>query len=263
MAPSTNAAAPSTIWADAPFPLITKTHADDLPSSVARDHACIYWARQMSLIHNTMIRALNASYNQCLSIHPGTQEATDFLLFNLTFFEMLDHHHKVEEEHMFPQIEEMLGEPGAMEKNVEQHQAFEEGLGLFEKYVKGTKSEEYNGRTFRHIIDSFGSVLVQHLHDEIPSLLSLHTLDSAQMMKIWKKAEHAATADADPYTNWPFTFSCQDRSFLLDGEVRSFPPAPFFAPCLISGWFSRRFSGSWKFAPCDFAKRRRALAYAS
>ena len=113
------------------------------------------------------------------------------MLYNRMLFDMLDHHRKVRENYLFPQIDELLGQRrlGAMAGNTKRHQGFKEGLGVFEKYVKVTKAEEFCGRTFMHIIDSFGEDLVQHLHNEIPTLLSLHTLDSEEMMRIWKRAE--------------------------------------------------------------------------
>lgn len=250
-------------WADVPFPLIRETHASSLPSSVPKDHACIAWARDMAQIHNTMIRAFNASYNQCLSIQPGTQEAADFLLFNRLLFNMLDHHHHVEEEFLFPGVEKLLGVPGAMEPNVEQHHAFEKGLGVFEEYVTQTKPEGYCGRQLRDILDSFLDVLVQHLHDEIPTLLNLHTLDSKEMSKIWEKTAHEATKDIDIFTDAPFVLSCQDRTFLLDGQPRGFPGIPFFLPWVVSAIFARRHAGAWKFSPSGILGAPRPLMFAS
>lgn len=251
------------LWADAPFPLISETHASSLPSFVPRDHACIAWARGMAQIHNTMIRAFNASYNQCLSVQSATQEAADFLLFNRLLFNMLEHHHRVEEEFMFPAVEKLLGVPGAMETNVEQHHAFEKGLELYGEYVIKTKPEEFCGHQLRDILDSFVAVLVRHLHDEIPTLLNLHNLDSREMDKIWQKCAHEATKDTDIFTDTPFLLSCQDNTFLLDGECRGFPGIPFFIPWLVYAFAARRYTGAWKFSPSGVLGTPRALIFTS
>jgi hypothetical protein len=39
--------------------------------------------------------------------------------------------------------------------------------------------------------------------------------------------------------------------FELDGEVRPFPPVPFFFPYLIRWVYGKRHAGSWRFCPSD------------
>ena len=237
-------------WADTPLPLISDTHAYKLPSGVALDHACTRWARDMAFIHNTILRAFNSSYNQCLNVVPGTQEAADFLFFNQTLFRMLDHHHKVEEDFLFPDIEELIGKPGAMEANVEQHHAFEKGLECFEEYLTETTSANFDGQKFRDILDSFVFVLAEHLHDEIPTLMSLHYLDSAKMDKIWARSAHEAKKHGEIARDMPFLLSCQDNTFLLDGKASlSFPGLPFFLPYLVKAVFANKHQGAWRFSP--------------
>ena len=247
----------------AQFPLIEKTHTDDLPASVPQDHACIQWAKDMAVIHNTMIRALNASYNHCLSIKPGTTDAADFLLFNRTFFDFLYHHHTAEEEFVFPQLEKLLGTPGAMETNVAQHHAFEPGLKKFEAYITKTPPDKYCGETLKQIIESFAEILVEHLHDEIPTLLTLHALDSTDLDKIWKRAQHEATKDGSLFVDVPWLLSCQDRTFLLDGEARPFPDIGSVLPLLISAFFGRRNAGAWRFGPSSFTGWPKPLTLSS
>jgi hypothetical protein len=66
-------------------------------------------------------------------------------------------------------------------------------------YVYETTEEGLSGQELNEIIEAFGNVLTEHFRDEISSLLSLHYLDSKALMKVWDKAHHAATRDADPY----------------------------------------------------------------
>ena len=179
----------------------------------------------------------------------------DFLEYNRLVFKLLDQHGRVEEDLIFPQIEDLLfaaGVPrGSMARNIAQHKAFEAGLAVFQAYVFKTKPAEFDPHTLLHIVESFAPILVEHLHDEIPTLLGLHVLKSEDLMKIWKKAEHEATKDDDMFTTLPFVLGCQDSTFILDGEVRSFPPIPrVFQPALTMAnkhWFSRRKAGVWRF----------------
>ena len=213
----------------------------------------------MAQIHNTVIRALNASWNQSTSVIPDTQEAADFLLFNQLLFTMLDRHHQVEDDFLFPALEKLLGRPGSMDDNSRGHESFAEGLVVFQKYVFVTKSAEYNGITFRHIIESFAPALIQHLHDEIPTLVNLHVLDQKDLMKVWKQASYLATKDASLYTDAPFTLGCQDKSFTIDGQRGDFPSIPWIAEAFVRNWHSKKHAGAWNFCPSDLSGRRRLL----
>lgn len=263
----------------APWPLITNTNFEALPRTVPSDHACLYYARQMALIHNTIIRALNASHHHCstflggdeikspssmvfLEPDPDLSQFADFLEYNRLVFKLINQHHLVEGEFMFQQVEDLLldiGMPrGSMAGNIAQHQDFEAGLGVFEAYIFNTQPAEFQPHTLLHILDSFVPVLVEHLHDEIFTLLALHVLKTDDLMKIWKKAEYEATKDDDMYTSLPFMLGCQDSTFELDGEIRPFPPIPkAIRPALLLAnkwWFSRRKPGVWRFLPCNVPK---------
>ncbi|KAK4946311.1 hypothetical protein LTR10_014509 [Elasticomyces elasticus] len=213
----------------------------------------------MAQIHNILIRALNASWNYAALVKPETQQAADFLLFNQKLFMILDHHHKVEDEFLFPKIESMLNRPGAMEKDTKKHESFADGLAIFEKYVFQTKPAEFHGITFQHMIESFAPNLIQHLHDEIPMLMSLHVLDSAALLKVWKKAGRRAAKDAGLYTSGPLTLGCQDKSFTIDGEKSDFPEMPWVLEAVVRNWHSRKYAGAWNFCPSDLSGRRRQM----
>jgi hypothetical protein len=246
-------------WADDHYPLITTIHPENVPASVSRHHSVFFCARQMAQIHNTIIRALNSSWNHAPSVKPSTQAAADFLLFNQRLFTTLDHHHKVEDDYMFPAIEKLLGRPGAMEENVKGHQSFAEGLAIFQKYISVTKSDEFNGTTLRHIIEAFAPELIQHLHDEIASLMGLHVLDSAELMKIWKHAEHLAFKVTDLYFDVPWSLGCQDKSFTIDGVKCTVHSSHWMLEAVVRNWHARRHAGAWKFCPSDLHGHRRQI----
>jgi hypothetical protein len=248
-------------YADDHYPLITTINPDAVPSSVPRNHTAFFAARQMAQIHNTLIRALNASWNHATSIHDA-ESAADFLFFNQMLFKTLDHHHHVEDDYMFGAIEALLGRPGAMEENTKGHESFADGLAVFEKYIFVTKPSEFNGTTFRHIIESFAPNLIQHLHDEIPTLLSLHVVDSKELMKIWKKAEHIATKDAQLATDAPWLLGCQDKSFIIDGQKCTFPDMPWMIEAVIRNWNAKKHAGAWRFCPSDLSGKRKLMPVA-
>lgn len=192
--------APTTAWADTPFRLITETGVGiEEKTDLHPNKMAVFYARQMALIHNTLIRALNASYNQCLGVAPNTQDATDFLIYNQCIYEFLHEHHTVEEDVFFRDLEGLTDIKGLMEGNTNQHKDFEAGMERYKEYVFNTKREDYDGKALKDILDSFGKVLEQHWHDEIPTLLELSKYDEGAMMKIWKRAEYAATHFVDQY----------------------------------------------------------------
>jgi hemerythrin-like domain-containing protein len=118
-------------------------------------------------------RGLNSIYLQARNIKPSDEKA--FCNYILTWHNLLHVHHTGEETDFFPEIEELVGEKGIMDANVEQHHAFHDGLENFAEYIKACRdgSDKYDGnRVIKHI-DSFGTALIQHLADEIPTIEGL------------------------------------------------------------------------------------------
>src|SRR5690348_15787501 len=135
----------------------------------------------MALIHNDMIRGLNSIYLQ--APHVQTKDQRSFCSYIIRWHQLLHVHHSAEEAEVFPDVEAMAGERGIMEANVDQHHAFTDGLGAFVAYVQEIlgRKQRYDGDKAVKLIDAFGTVLVQHLHDEIPTLLSLRKYGSEKM----------------------------------------------------------------------------------
>jgi hypothetical protein len=148
----------------------------------------------MALAHNIMLRSLNAIYLQAPNIPSHAVPA--FITFCQIFVEEIHLHHQNEENILFPTLEEYVGEKGIMDANIEQHRAFDEGLGKFEKYLKGVAdgigkegAEEFDGAKLSEIIDGFGPVVTTHLTDEIPTLLGLERFGEAVVVKAWDELE--------------------------------------------------------------------------
>jgi len=253
---------PAPRYADDHYPLITTIHPEVVPPSVPKNHAALWCARQMAQIHNTIIRGLNASWNHAVAVQPATAAAADFLLFNQQLFNTLDHHRKVNDDYLFREIDKLLRRSCDKTRTTLGRESFAEGLALFEKYVFITKPSEFNGLTFRHIIESFAGDLVQHLHEDIPAVVGFHQLDSDTLMKVWKHATRIASKNADLSISAPWTLGCQDRAFTIDGAKTDSPEVPWILGAVVRNWHARKHAGVWKFCPSDLSGRRRQLTAA-
>ncbi|KAH8703052.1 hypothetical protein BGW36DRAFT_422632 [Talaromyces proteolyticus] len=239
------------LWASYPFKLISDTGLSARPD-VSRDHYVIKFTKDMALIHNIVLRGLNASYNQCLAVAPNTPAARDFLIFNQCVFEMLKSHHDMEEDHLFPALENALGQPGAMADNVREHHDFHDGLVRFHDYVFLTEPSNYDGSTLLAILKSFGSLVEKHLHNEIAPLYDLHIIESDTLRALWNGVEKHYQPNFDKYRHIPLAMTCADNAFEIDGQVSPFPPLPTFAAYIVKFLWGRKFSGAWDFAPSYF-----------
>ncbi|KAJ7707541.1 hypothetical protein B0H17DRAFT_1192023 [Mycena rosella] len=205
-------------------------------------------AIEMSISHNMFIRGMNAIHAQAEGIREDQVKA--FAFFCVSFFEMIGQHHKIEEEILFPIYDQKLG-AHAMDHNVEQHHAFMDGLHDLETYVKevhaGTTS--YKGSIVIQKLESFADALIEHLHDEIP------TLESSRLRAVFTKKDLAdmeanlvkiILKDISLFTTLPIGLLCHDKS-----TAPHFPPMP--APVLfaVKYAFSWRHNDAWQFAPCD------------
>lgn len=115
---------------------------------------------------------------------------------------MLEHHDN-EEELFFPRLEELVGVPGLMTSNVEQHVAFHDGLETLQAYLGAVEAGEdkFDGKRLRGIIDSFMPVLTEHLHDEIKTLVALDKYEDKCDWEGWMHKialEIVAKMQADP-----------------------------------------------------------------
>lgn len=192
-------------WADQPFALVKETgilSRKDIPP----DHPAVYMAQQMAHSHNVIahshnviVRGMNASFNQCLGVLPGTTEANDFLVFNQCLIEILQQHHDVEETYMFGAIERLTKIDGIMDQNLQEHKDFHDGLERFRKYVFETAAADYDGQTFKALLEGFGKALEKHLHNEIPTLLNLKDYDVTAVKQISKEAGKKFASVGDKY----------------------------------------------------------------
>jgi len=219
----------------------------------------------MANVHNVLIRGINSIYLQAPNIKSPT-DISDFLFFIHCYCDLIELHHKSEEDFLFPKIAELAGEsdpgqPNLFSKSVDQHNAFHDGLHQLHEYSK-TKPEAYSGTKVQEIVNSFAPVLHEHLSDEIEELLELKKLDSAALMKIHKDAEkHKEPEKAEEM--FPLFFGLVDKTY--EGGIPDFPPMPgfvqFFMPWVLYYWIGRTYKGAWRFLPCDFWRQPRPLEF--
>jgi hemerythrin-like domain-containing protein len=134
---------------------------------------------------------MNSIYLQAPYVSLGA-DISDFLFFIKAWCDFVNHHHQVEEDVAFPELEAVTGQPGSMEGNTEQHHLFQPRLARLADYGCETKVEGYSGERVRELVRDLGDVLREHLADEIPTLMALEKFDSEEIMKVFKKCEKAA-----------------------------------------------------------------------
>ena len=101
----------------------------------------------------------------------------------------MHHHHDMEEQVFFPSIEQIAGQKGLMERNVEQHRSFTPGFDAFYEYAKTCKPKDYDGTKLSNLVESFAEPLTQHLHDEPETLRGLNKYDSERIRQAYKRFE--------------------------------------------------------------------------
>jgi hypothetical protein len=117
----------------------------------------------MALVHNVIIRGVNAMWTSAPSVAPADVRA--FSGYALACLQLTHAHHHGEEEVVFPRMQAKLD----MGHNLEQHDSFRAPMQAFEEYMTrvNTGLEEYDGERTREAIQAFGDPLVDHLREEV------------------------------------------------------------------------------------------------
>jgi hypothetical protein len=167
----------------------------------------------MANVHNMIIRGVNSIYLQAPHVKPADVPA--FVQYCIQWYRLLDVHHTTEETDFFVAVEkvrgsqscsisisfrifgpsgllltairtQMTGEKGCMDANVDQHHAFADGVAAFKSYIYrcAENPSEFDGRKLVEMIDLFGGVLIQHLTDEIPTLIALGRFGDDKMASL-------------------------------------------------------------------------------
>jgi len=217
-------------------------------------------ASEMTLVHNAIGRGLNSIYLQAPHITPADEKA--FLSYISGWHLVVRVHHKNEETDFFPAVEELAGEKGIMEGNVAQHHAFEGGLEKLKAYVDAVVAgkEKYNGERVVALVDEFGEVLMQHLEDEIETLLGLRKYGAEKMGGLMAKmAEEAEKGMKEMgFGGMVWIWAHIDANY-EGGRWSHWPPAPAPVKFLIVNLFWRFHASMAKFGAVDRNNRLRPL----
>jgi hypothetical protein len=242
-------------------------------------------ASEMALVHNMAIRGLNSIYLQAPHIQPGDEKA--FCRYIGGWYLLLHSHHAGEEAMLFTWIEDKTGVEGIMETNREQHKSFHDAIDEFHIYadavIAGT--EKYDGGKVVAMIDVFGEPLIQHLRDEIPTIVGLRQYGEkvAGMDKLFaQEAEKAMVSRTSrvlhamasclqtrPFTLLPIqkelgmpglVFACANLDQHFEDDMwASFPPAPAPLKFLLRSVFWWMHADFRKFGASDRAGNLRPL----
>lgn len=163
-------------------------------------------AIDMANVHNMILRGLNSIYLQAPKISLPTDIA-DLMLYIKAWADTVHAHHQLEETTLFPRLEALAKESGEadspMESNVAQHHAFEPKLEETVAYVQDVRDgkKEFDSKVLTELIDGFAPVLMQHLHDEIGTLIKLEKYDGAKVEEatMAMKAEGKKSVDVVSY----------------------------------------------------------------
>ncbi|KAH7165620.1 hypothetical protein EDB81DRAFT_865662 [Dactylonectria macrodidyma] len=234
------------VWVDTPFKLIpsSKSGAElGKEPKGAQKLAC-----EMTLVHNAILRGLNAVYNQARSVSTkGTRkDKLDFANFAYAWTMVLKEHHRVEEDRVFPLINELTGVPGLMDGNVAEHQEFHDGFEAYLEYADKAR---------------------EHLEHDIDTLLALDKYSDKVDWVVWFKKVideimGYAMKNAEFRTDeFPMTIILHDETF-DEGMWQNFPPIPWLFALLLRWMFMYRRKDWWRFSGCDFASQPQQLPFA-
>ncbi|KAH6663877.1 hypothetical protein B0J14DRAFT_661819 [Halenospora varia] len=250
---------PQTKFATGPFQLIeTPIHAQKCskPYDPYLEAASI-----MVLGHNVLIRGLNSIVLQAPHIPPS--QTTNFVMYALTWSELLTHHHTMEEERLFPAIEQITGEEGIMGSEVEEHHAFLPGLEAYIAYLTSCKEGkgEFDGKKLNKIISTFAPTLHTHMSTEISTLVSLQRFGPTLPLLDLISTEAAKTPMYVSFTGGtPFFFRNLDLGF-EGGLWESWPEVPGVVWWVLQRSVCAVKGGWWEFASCDRDGKLRELKY--
>ncbi len=93
-----------------------------------------------------------------------------------------------------------------MDQNISQHHAFEAGIEAWSQYTTeclNIDQSKFEVAHFTKLIDDFAPILVDHLGEEIKTLLALDKYDSVGVREAWGIFDKAMRKRADTVSSHP------------------------------------------------------------
>ncbi|KAH7066936.1 hemerythrin HHE cation binding domain-containing protein [Paraphoma chrysanthemicola] len=243
-------------WETTPMSLIPtpafQTSATDVFTAVASE---------MALVHNCIIRALNSIYLQAPHV-PASQHA-NFVAYSLAVYQGLMAHHDGEEHTFFPELEELTGETGLMDENVEGHRAFDTKLGQWGIWLETCKAskQSFDAAKCVSMMDSFIPSLHAHLVDEIPTLLALSRFPALAPILPQKMEEEGKKVMGAMSKTEILPVFLLNHDVGFEGARHNFPPLPPPVKWVLREVCGRWNAAWWQFATCGFDGRAREVKF--
>ncbi|KAK0737800.1 hemerythrin HHE cation binding domain-containing protein [Schizothecium vesticola] len=239
------------VYADHPFAVIPTPSFPRLKNGEPIDifHRL---ATEMTLVHNLLLRSLNAIVLQ--APHITGADILPFTRFILAWHTLISVHHAGEEELFFPAVERMTGVVGVMDKEKGEHEQFHAGLDALKGYVDAVvKGEEkWDGGRVVQVVEGFGGVLRGHLKGEIESLEGLRRFGEEKMKGVMKAAEEEAEAGMKALGGFGLAWAFQQIDYEFEeGTWKSWPAAPFPVKFIAQTVMGRIYADGLKYSACD------------
>ncbi|KFA74282.1 hypothetical protein S40288_08451 [Stachybotrys chartarum IBT 40288] len=255
-------------WVDGPFKLVPPSASGDTKEKPVEGARKL--AAEMSIAHNCLLRGANAIYLQCVNVAAnGTpKDKVDFANFARQWTEMVQEHHNLEENNVFPQINDLTEVPNLMDENVEEHRLFHEGFDALVAYLDKVKAaeEELSDDKVRSILDEFMPTLQVHLTNEIGTLVRLEVYnDKVDWAKWFNELVSKTTTEYMKDIGYrqrmlPLAFLFHDKTY-QDGIWGNFPPVPWLIKVVLKWMYLNRHADWWRFAGCDLDSAPRDLPF--
>ena len=174
--PENSAATTQPISAEKPLPKLT-------PSEFRQYNRL---AELMDYYHNHFRSTWTLMSTACeKNKRPDGMSIRQFIQVGQQLCSQLNMHHGIEESHLFPVLAKKMP---AFQKELQlltQHKEIHKGLDRLEKYLEAcrTGEQELRMKELKNVLDSFGTVLWQHLDDEVAQL------GAENMRKFWTLEE--------------------------------------------------------------------------
>lgn len=165
-------------------PISTEKTLPQLTASEFRQYNRL--AEFMDYYHNHFRSTWTLMLTACeKNKRPDGMSIRQFIQVGQQLCSQLNMHHGIEEAHLFPVLAKKMP---AFQKELHlltQHKEIHKGLGRLDKYLEAcrTGEQELRMNELKDVLDSFGTVLWQHLDDEVAQL------GAENMRKFWTLEE--------------------------------------------------------------------------
>ncbi|SMR61410.1 unnamed protein product [Zymoseptoria tritici ST99CH_3D1] len=167
----------------------TEIEPENLPKLSPQDHR-IYnrLSERMDMFHEHFRQTWTTLFTACSTgRRPSGMSIRQFLSLGDSFCRMLEMHHGIEEQHIFPLLARKMPQFQKSHELLTQHVVIHKGLDELDAYLVACKTGERELRLeeMKGVMDGFGTVLWEHMDDEV------RALRAENMSQFWTREEMA------------------------------------------------------------------------